>query len=95
MLGIASLPNSSMLMIKPVYVRVHYANSKIFSSAKSGFIALMHSIQRTIALPVGTTGPVKCQKKDVLYILTKGLIMESAFARWHIVLPSCLDSVTS
>ena len=27
------------------------------------FIALIHPIQWTIALPVGVTGPAKCQKK--------------------------------
>ena len=34
-------------------------------------------------------------EKDVLYILPAGLVTECAFARWRIVLPSCLDSVTS
>ena len=34
-------------------------------------------------------------EKDVLYILLAGLVTECAFARWHIVLPSCLDSVPS
>ena len=34
-------------------------------------------------------------EKDVLYILLAGLVTESAFARWHIVLPFCLDIVTS
>ena len=30
-------------------------------------------------------------EKDVLYILPAGPVTECAFARWHIVLPSCLD----
>ena len=36
------------------------------------FIALIHPIQWTIALPVGATGPAKRQKKDVLYIIPAG-----------------------
>ena len=34
-------------------------------------------------------------EKDVLYILPAGPVTECAFARWRIVLPSCLDRVTS
>ena len=34
-------------------------------------------------------------EKDVLYILRGGPVTECAFARWRIVLPSCLDSVIS
>ena len=34
-------------------------------------------------------------EKDVLYILPAGPVTECAFARWRIVLPSCLDSVMS
>ena len=30
-------------------------------------------------------------EKDILYILPAGLVTECAFARWRIVLPSCLD----
>ena len=59
------------------------------------FIALIHPIQWTIALPVGASGPAKRQKNDVLYIIPAGPVTECTFARWHIVLPSCLDSVTS
>ena len=38
-----------------------------------------------------------CQmpEKDVLYIIPAGPVTECAFARWHIVLPSCLDIVMS
>ena len=32
-------------------------------------------------------------EKDVIYILPAGPVTECAFARWRIVLPSCLDSV--
>ena len=34
-------------------------------------------------------------EKDGLYIILVGPVTECAFARWHIILPSCLDSVTS
>ena len=34
-------------------------------------------------------------EKDVLYIIPAGPVTECAFASWRIVLPSCLDSVTS
>ena len=34
-------------------------------------------------------------EKNVLYILPAGPVTECAFARWRIVLPSCLDSVMS
>ena len=34
-------------------------------------------------------------EKDVLYTLPAGPVTECAFARWCIVLPSCLDIVTS
>ena len=33
-------------------------------------------------------------EKDVLYILPAGPVTECAFARWRIILPSCLGSVT-
>ena len=33
--------------------------------------------------------------KDVLYVLPAGLVIECAFSRWRIILPSCLDIVTS
>ena len=38
-----------------------------------------------------------CQtpEKDVLYTILAGPVTESAFARWRIVLPSCLDIITS
>ena len=32
-------------------------------------------------------------EKDVLYILPAGPVTECAFARWRIVLPSCVDIV--
>ena len=56
---------------------------------KKIFIVLIHPIQFTIALPFSATGPAKHQKKMA------GPVTECAFARWHIVLPSCLDSVMS
>ena len=34
-------------------------------------------------------------EKDILYIILAGLVTECACTRWRIVLPSCLDSVTS
>ena len=34
-------------------------------------------------------------EKDVLYIIPAGPVTECEFARWCIVLPSCLDRVTS
>ena len=34
-------------------------------------------------------------EKDVLYTLPAGLVTECALSRWRIVLPSCLDIVTS
>ena len=34
-------------------------------------------------------------KKDMLYILLAGPVMECAFARCHLVLPFCPDSMTS
>ena len=34
-------------------------------------------------------------EKDVLYILPAGPVMECAFARWRIILPSCLDILMS
>ena len=32
---------------------------------------------------------------DILYILPTGQVTESAFARWRLILPSCLDSMMS
>ena len=34
-------------------------------------------------------------EKDTLYILPAGPVMECTFARCHLVLPFCLDSMTS
>ena len=34
-------------------------------------------------------------EKDVLYIILAGPATECAFAKWRIVLPCCLDNVTS
>ena len=34
-------------------------------------------------------------EKDILYTIPAGPVTECAFARWRIVLPSCLGSVTS
>ena len=57
---------------------------------KAVFIALIHPIQWTIALPLGQTSG-----KDVLYIIPAGPVTECAFARWRMVFLCCLDNVTS
>ena len=59
------------------------------------FIALIHPIQWTIAYPVGTDRPAKRQKKTSCVSTGRSVQSTSALARWHVVLPSCLDSVTS
>ena len=58
------------------------------------FIVLIHPIQWTIALPVGATGPPNVRKRRPVYNTSRAG-QESAFARCRLVLPCCLDNVTS
>ena len=60
-----------------------------------GFIALIHPIQWTIAYPVGADRPAKRQKKTSCVSTGRSVRSTSALARWRVVLPSCLDSMTS
>ena len=48
-----------VLLCYPVSIRIYYQQGVLFLV----FIALIHPIQWTIALPVGATGPAKRQKK--------------------------------
>ena len=59
------------------------------------FIALIHPIQWTIAYPVGADRPAKRQKKTSCVSTSRPVRSTSALARWRVVLPSCLDSMTS
>ena len=59
------------------------------------FIALIHPIQWTIAYPVGADRPAKRQKKTSCVSTGRSVPSTSALARWRVVLPSCLDRVTS
>ena len=59
------------------------------------FIALIHPIQWTIANPVGTDRPAKCQKKTSRVSTGWPVRSTSALTRWRVILPSCLDSLTS
>ena len=59
------------------------------------FIALIHPIQWTIAYPVGADRPAKHQKKTSCVSTGRPVPSTSALARWRVVLPSCLDRVTS
>ena len=59
------------------------------------FIALIHPIQWTIAYPVGADRPAKRQKKTSCVSTGRPVPSTSALARWRVVLPSCLDRVTS
>ena len=59
------------------------------------FIALIHPIQWTITYPVGAHRPAKCQKKTSCVSTGRPARSTSALARWRVVLPSCLDRVTS
>ena len=59
------------------------------------FIALIHPIQWTIAYPVSADRPVKRQKKTSCVSTGRSVRSTSALARWRVVLPSCLDSMTS
>ena len=58
------------------------------------FIALIHPIQWTIALPVGATGPAKRQKKSFC-IKYRQDRSECTFARCRLVHTSCLVRMTS
>ena len=60
------------------------------NSVKYVFIALIHPIQWTIANPVGADRSAKCQEKTSS-VSTGRSVTFCAFARWRIVLPSCLD----
>ena len=59
------------------------------------FIALIHPIQWTIAYPVGADRPAKRQKKTSCVTTGRSVRSTCALARWRVVLPSCLDRVTS
>ena len=59
------------------------------------FIVLIHPIQWTITNPVGADRPAKRQKKTSCVSTGRPVPSTSALARWRVVLPSCLDSVTS
>ena len=59
------------------------------------FIALIQPIQWTIAYPVGADRPAKRQKKTSCVSTGRSVPSTSALARWRVVLPSCLDRVTS
>ena len=59
------------------------------------FIALIHPIQWTIAYPLGADRPAKHQKKTSCVSTGRSVPSTSALARWRVVLPSCLDRVTS
>ena len=59
------------------------------------FIALIHPIQWTIAYLVGPDRPAKRQKKTSCVSTGLPVRSTSALARWRVVLPSCLDSMTS
>ena len=62
---------------------------------KHNFIALIHPIQWTIAYPVGADRPAKCQKKTSCVSTGRSVRSTSALARWRVVLPCCVDSMTS
>ena len=59
------------------------------------FIALIHPIQWTIAYPVGADRPAKRQKKTSCVSTGRSVRSTIALARWRVVLPSCLDRMTS
>ena len=59
------------------------------------FIALIYPIQWTNAIPVGADRPAKRQKKTSCVSTGRLVPSTSALARWCVVLPSCIDSVTS
>ena len=48
-----------------------------------------------MAYPVGTDRPAKRQKKTSCVSTGRSVRSTSALARWRVVLPSCLDRVTS
>ena len=59
------------------------------------FIALIHPIQWTIALPVGATGPAKRQKKTSCIYYRQDRSGECIRQVAHRTSSSCLDIVTS
>ena len=58
------------------------------------FIALLHPTQWTIANPVSKTGTSNDRKSCSVFPPARP-VTYSAFARWRIILASCLDTVTS
>ena len=50
---------------------------------------------KLIPYPMDNCFSRQTPEKDVLYIIPAGPVTECAFARWRIILPSCLHSVTS
>ena len=66
-----------------------------FNEENDFFIALIHPIQWTIAYPVSAGRPAKRQKKTSCVSNGRPVRSTSALARWRVVLPSCLDRVTS
>ena len=68
--------------------------------SKSGWVNVLPElhiikIQWTIAYPVGVDRPAKRQKKTSCVSTGRSVRSTSALARWRVVLPSCLDSMTS
>ena len=74
---------------------VNLDKSELDSKQIFDFIALIHPIQWTIAYPVGADRPAKRQKKTSCVSTPARPVQYCALARWRVVLPSCLDRVTS
>ena len=55
--------------------------------------AQIHSVYKLIKK--GLWLPWKAEYLSLITLVITGPVTECAFARWHIVLPSCLDSVMS
>ena len=53
------------------------------------------TLNLAIANPVGADQPAKRQKKTSCVSTGQPVPSTSALARWHVVLPSCLDRVMS
>ena len=64
-------------------------------NAKTQFYCDNTSYPMEIAYPVGADRPAKRQKKTPCVSTGLPVRSTSALARWRVVLPSCLDSVTS
>ena len=67
---------------------VNLEKSELEPKQVFNFIALILPIQWTIAKPVGADRPTKRQKKT-------SCVSTGWLARWRLVLPSCLDNLTS